>query len=509
MTSRQTESDEHLAIVPYTGVSLGACTQELVASVSDKNSRVSQFFDVVQAWTLRALWPTKTDSGQEPFNVKDEFFRTGPFTLDPTAGRSLQRGYMVSPSYFDPIVNAFAKEHSQPLVFCKQRVLSHVLGGVDTNLRTALAQHRLPRRQKDYTQATKNGWITAAPIWASLGITPPLVKTQGFYIPNVYWKLEHPFLLQQDCDEHTMSLVEQFLVGQSTCGRTHADDGDGVEASLSSSDGAEDTEEEGHPGDRPGWRGMYPPCSTGTEASGVDVPAPNQHQQQEDTTPSVRQLGMSDLVQGEINALFPRSHACSNKRKAEEPNRSGQATGDNFDEGTIAMPNLHYLEEVIPTQCEWCAKWRFLILGVHAPDLMERVHAAVNGEGQVHFQCRDCRFTDGASCLISCETPSQIHCPPNPRDPATRQGALDACTAFFRWASDHLEGVPSVVEDRPRQFTDEAFAFYHEHYWRYLWFQQKILPEGIQLALDVLPLFGEDEADVVLQDNLHTRYMSE
>jgi len=70
---------------------------------------------------------------------------------------------------------------------------------------------------------------------------------------------------------------------------------------------------------------------------------------------------------------------------------------------------------------------------------------------------------DGTGCGVTCETPSQNFCPPNPNDPGERPLALEARDDFLTWARKHLHAEDFVVPGSTEEEEDARGEFYREH----------------------------------------------
>ena len=81
-------------------------------------------------------------------------------------------------------------------------------------------------------------------------------------------------------------------------------------------------------------------------------------------------------------------------------------------------------------------------------------------------------------------------CPPNPNDPGERPLALEARNDFLTWAREHLHAEDFVVPGNTDEEEGARGEFYREHYWRFLWFSEDIVPEGTQAT------FGAFDAKV-------------
>jgi hypothetical protein len=119
---------------------------------------------------------------------------------------------------------------------------------------------------------------------------------------------------------------------------------------------------------------------------------------------------------------------------------------------------------VFAAQCDWCEKWRFLVPSFHGDRYTERAHT----EDSVLFQCHELKWKDGTGCGVTCETPSQKFCPPNPNDPGERPLALEARDDFLTWARKHLHAEDFVVPGNSNEEKAARVEFYREHYWRFL-----------------------------------------
>jgi hypothetical protein len=115
-------------------------------------------------------------------------------------------------------------------------------------------------------------------------------------------------------------------------------------------------------------------------------------------------------------------------------------------------------------QCDWCEKWRFLVPSVHGDQYTERAQT----EDSVLFQCFQLKWKDGTRCGVTCETPSQKFCPPNPNDPGERPLAVVARNDFLTWAREHLHAEDFVVPGNSNEEKAARVEFYREHYWRFL-----------------------------------------
>jgi hypothetical protein len=156
--------------------------------------------------------------------------------------------------------------------------------------------------------------------------------------------------------------------------------------------------------------------------------------------------------------MFP--NVRTEAKRAEILNASNvlEVQGNNFHEDSISL------------QCEWCKKWRFVHPEVH------EIEQHTDENLALPFYCHALRWKQDQTLVgLSCAISQQLFDPPCPFDPALREEAAVAMAKFWAWVGDVWE-----QEDIPNS-TDTAgrTQMYCEDYWRYLWSEGVIVPEGV------------------------------
>lgn len=392
----------------------------------------------MSGWSNTQLWKAAKEM------TSKAFFDEGPFTLDVSKGRTTH-GNGVTQTYFSFVLKSFAihfhhnAKHAQEAVFGK----------------VPLAKRKV---DKPFATATTSGFKAAVPLWVNLGTFPVPLISEGSLVQGVFWKINHPLLLEGEISDHAFFAVQNLLASEAKLTHTIASSRHGrVVVDEVLNDGPE--------ADVTSWNGYYPPPaspSAGTPSSSSAL--------------HTRELTVSEQIQVAVREAYP-----SNKRKAEA---EAIKTGTVLPEADQA-PTVYNLDNAFAIQCDWCLSWRFVNSDIHLvvpPD---------EQEDEVDFQCHELKWKDGGlSCGLSCATRSQDHCPPNPKDPEQKDDAEQAITEFFKWSSECMsesgsENAVNHSDCHPRDFREPPLVnYYHENYWRYLWAHAKIHPEGIQEDTD-------------------------
>jgi hypothetical protein len=388
-----------------------------------------------------------------------EFLEDGPFTRIKENGRPADTGNFVVKSYFKAVVKNFCSRHH--LVY--KEFLESLWTGDEIKASVD---------QGSFESATAAGWSAATPLWASIKKQPPLVKSNSNYLRGIFWKKEHHSLLPASWSLEQATVIAKVL--ESTVKKP---------GEVNSKGGDFGTEDKGDDNSLDNWVGRYVPAEAAEFAewvsaeaalSGLDGAGGGHDSGSGGATVPVE---ISRAVVQSVQELFPR------KRLASE---AGLDTGEPLGNACLRDDKKvrpedqkaakDYYGDVVALQCDWCEKWRFVEPSVHRDRFTERAQA----EDSVLFQCFQLNWKDGRGCGVTCETPSQKFCPPNPNDPGERPLALEARNGFLTWARKHLHAEDFVVPGSTVEEEDARGEFHREHYWRYLWFSQEIVPAGTQ-----------------------------
>ena len=460
MDSQSRENDvTHtcLAMVPYIGGASAVVTTNynddglhaLTLEVQKAGKlTVEGWFQHFAVWREQKIWRVGGNATPE------EFFAHGPFTRNRENGRPSEEGNFVVLSYFKPVVQSFC--------------LSHHLVYYDFQ-QTLWSGTYIPCRldKGSYATAVVAGWGASTPLWASMNKQPDLVKSNTKYLHGIYWKMEHPLLLPYSWSREQTSAIGKML--QSTLKKVGKDDS--VDGDWSS-DNSEGT-----------WVGGYIPAEAEEFDRAVKADAAifaeecagggHDGGSGRATVP----VDISSAVMQSVEGLFPRKRGAS---EADLDTHELFGTAGPRDDEDLSPADRKAAEDfyggVVAVQCDWCEKWRFVVPSVHGDRFTERAQT----EDPVFFQCFQLTMKDGKGCGVTCETPSQKFRPPNPNDPGERLLALETRHDFLTWARTHLDAEDFLV---PGNTVEEQVAgdeFYREHYWRFLWFSQDIVPEGKQ-----------------------------
>ena len=404
----------------------------------------------INAWSQQELWRAAgTGTG-----TTVEFFEDGPFTRDSQMGRTRDKGNFVVLSYLKVVSNHFTTHYNFTTQDSKEfyRTLTE---GKTSN---AIA------RGRTYESMSSGGWRAATPLWAAIATQPNLVKSNTKYIHGLFWKKEHPLLLSASWTEEQAKVIATFLSNKDS----GVDNASGGDISVIK------TGDDKIPDDK--WVGSYVPeeasafdaeyaaaiTLSGLQAAGGGLAG--------DSGGATVPVGISRAVQETLGQLFPRKRPFS---------EVGLDTSEPLDEQVRPEDQKaaeDYFGDVCALQCDWCDKWRYLTPRIHGDQFTKRAHT----DDTVCFQCWQLQYLDGTGCGVTCNTPEQHFCAPNPNDPGESPLALQARTGFLTWARFRFDTADFVVPGDTAEEEDARGEFYREHYWRYLWFEEKILPEGMQ-----------------------------
>jgi hypothetical protein len=255
---------------------------------------------------------------------------------------------------------------------------------------------------------------------------PQLVKSNSPYLRRIFWKKEHPLLLLASWSLEQARVIAKLL--ESTVKDTGEDNSTGGDLTK---------EDKGDDNNLDNWVGGYSPAEAAAFAEWVTLSGLDGADAGHDggSGGATIPVEISRAVTQTVQELFPK------KRLASE---AGLDTGEPLGNACLrdnekVRPEDQeaaedYYGDVVALQCGFCEKWRFVVPTVHGDRITERAQT----EDSVLFQCYQLKWMDGTGCGVTCETPSQKSCPPNPNDPGERSFVVEARNHFLLWARKYL-----------------------------------------------------------------------